>query len=1069
MESVLSPPPFLSGGTPLTPFSHSLSAKTILPRECTRARSSLPAAQPDPWSQRDHPSQPKPRSKNPKNPLSDDNARRIIRSKALYLSALRKNKGPNVHTPPWIKRTPEQMLLYLSDDRNGHLHGRHVVAAIRTVRALSQKKEGEYDIRKVMSGFVCKLTFREMCVVLKEQKGWRQVRDFFYWMKLQMSYRPSVIAYTIVLRIYGQVGKLSLAEETFLEMLEAGCEPDQVACGTMLCTYARWGRHRAMLSFLSAIEERGVTPSVSVFNFMLSSLQKKSLHTSVVELWRKMSSKGVAPNGFTYTVVVSSLVKGGYGDEALKTFYDMKNAGFIPEEVIYSHVISLCSKDDSRWDEAVALYHDMRSQKILPSNYTCASLLTIYYKSGDYSKALSLFSEMERYKIPPDEVIHGLLIRIYGKLGLYEDAERTFREVEHLGLLKDEKTYLAMAQVYLNSGNALNALNLIQLMKSRNILLSRFAYIVLLQCHLKREDLGSAEAIFLALSSTGQADAASCNDMLHAYINSGQMVKAIEFTFQIRKNREDYDEQLIKTIMRVYCRAGMVRDAEQFVEEMQTNSNLKDNRFVQTFLKKISGEYRGQKNDEGRVFASKTLDPVALGLMLTLYLGNDMSRSEEIFQLLIDSEGGPSAVSKLMTSLIKEGDISKADNLYGLSTKLGLQPEDEIVAALISLYGKEQRLDRAEEIFGEASSPFPAKVIVNAMIDLYIRSGRADDAFFLYTKASEQGDNLGVVAVSIIVNALSSNGKHQEAEVLIRKCMQETLELDTVAYNTFIKAMLEAGKLKFAASIHQQMLAKGIAPSIRTINTMISVYGRSRELNKAIEMVDIAHSFNLSLDEKAYMNLLRFCSRQGETEKATLLFSKMREEGIRPGKISSTMMMDLYASAGRWVEAADLFTDMKVAGIVPDSSVYLSLIRAYTNSSKTVEAEDIIKSMQSEGISPSSAHHNRVIWGYAKAGQIKEAERVYGETVSRSIGADPSCHRTMLRAYMDCGYVEEGIAQFERIREQVRMDRFIWSAAVHLYRSLGRTEEAEDVLKGLKREGIPFLANLEVAPKKTRS
>jgi hypothetical protein len=38
----------------------------------------------------------------------------------------------------------------------------------------------------VMSSFVGKLTFKEMCVVLKEQKGWRQAKDFFDWMKLQV-------------------------------------------------------------------------------------------------------------------------------------------------------------------------------------------------------------------------------------------------------------------------------------------------------------------------------------------------------------------------------------------------------------------------------------------------------------------------------------------------------------------------------------------------------------------------------------------------------------------------------------------------------------------------------------------------------------------------------------------------------------------------------------------------------------------------------------------------------------------------------------------------------------------
>lgn len=63
-----------------------------------------------------------------------------------------------------------------------------MVAAIRIVRALARRPDGDYDMRAVMASFVGKLSFRDMCVVLKEQKGWRQVRDFFSWMKLQVGF-----------------------------------------------------------------------------------------------------------------------------------------------------------------------------------------------------------------------------------------------------------------------------------------------------------------------------------------------------------------------------------------------------------------------------------------------------------------------------------------------------------------------------------------------------------------------------------------------------------------------------------------------------------------------------------------------------------------------------------------------------------------------------------------------------------------------------------------------------------------------------------------------------------------
>ncbi|CAN1151932.1 Pentatricopeptide repeat-containing protein At5g27270 [Linum perenne] len=503
---------------------------------------------------------------NPKTPPSDAAARRIINDKARHLSQLRRSQGSHALTPRWIKRTPEQMVQYLSDDRKGHLYGKHVAAAIKTVRSMAGKKDCERDVRSLMVGFVGKLSFQEMCIVLKEQKGWREVRDFFSWMKLQLSYHPSVIVYTIVLRLYGKVGNIKLAEQTFLDMLEAGCEPDDVACGTMLCSYARWGHHKAMIVFYEALEGRGIRLPITVYNFMLSSLQKKSLHESVIQLWRDMANQRVVPNAFTFTLVINSLVKDGHDEEAFKVFNEMKIQGHLPEEATYSLLISSSTRRDS-WDEALKLYDDMRSRGHFPSNFTCASLLTLYYKTSDYSKALSLFSEMQTRKIDADEVIYGLLIRIYGKLGRYEDAVKTFRGMDHLGLLSSEKTYLGMAQVHLSFGHIDRALSVIEVMKSRNIWLSRFGYIVLLQCYVRKGDVEAAEDTFQALSMTGLPDARSCNDMLSLYTRLGMTRKAKDFVIRLTKDQFKFDDEMTKRV--VFGEVDTPSDAKQLIEEIK--------------------------------------------------------------------------------------------------------------------------------------------------------------------------------------------------------------------------------------------------------------------------------------------------------------------------------------------------------------------------------------------------------------------------------------------------------------------------------------------------------------------
>lgn len=456
------------------------------------------------------------------------------------------------------------------------------------------------------------------------------------------------------MRAYGQVGKIKLAEQTFLEMLEAGCEPDEVACGTMLCSYARWGRHKAMLSFYSAVQERGITPSIPVLNFMLSSLQKKSLHESVVHIWRQMIDEGVVPNHFTYTVVICSLVKEGLAEEAFKIFKEMKNLGFVPEEATYGLLISLFSKRGDK-DEAFSLYEDMRSRGIVPSKFTCASLLTLYYKIGDYSKALSLFSEMERYGVVADEVIHGLLIRIYGRLGLYEDAQKTFEDIERLGLLSDEKTYTTMALVHLNFNNFEKALDIMERMKSSKILLSRFSLIILLQCYTMKDDLTSAEVTYQALSKTGLPDASSCNDMLTLYLRLGLMEKAKDFIAQIRKDQIAFDEELVKTVVKVYCKEGMLKDAEQLIEELSTVGTFEGSKFVQSFFMAMNGQCSRLTEAESASETLDLLDTLAFELMLMLCLTDRSSKTQEKLKLLLKTKKGESAANEIICKFTKEG------------------------------------------------------------------------------------------------------------------------------------------------------------------------------------------------------------------------------------------------------------------------------------------------------------------------------------------------------------------------------------------------------------------------------
>ncbi|CAL5036318.1 unnamed protein product [Urochloa decumbens] len=974
--------------------------------------------------------------------------RRLLHEEAQRLRRARRSQGPGADTPRWVRRTTNQMARYVEEDRAGHVYGRHVVAAVRAVRATASRPSA--DMRQAMASFVTKLTFREMCVVLREQRGWRQARDFFAWMKLQLCYKPSVVAYTILLRLYGRVGKIKLAEETFLEMLEVGCEPDAVACGTLLCAYARWGRHKDMMLFYSAVRRRDIVPPISVYNYMISSLQKQKLHGKVIQVWKQMLEAVAAPNQFTYTVVISSYVKEDLLEEAMDVFREMRRYGFVPEEATYSLLISLSSKH-GKGEQALRLFEQMRGQGIVPSNYTCASLLALYYKNEDYAKALSLFSEMENNKIVPDEVIYGILIRIYGKLGLYEDAQHTFAEIEKVGLLSDEQTYVAMAQVHMNAGHYDRALEVLKSMSVRNVKPSHFSYSALLRCYVAKEDMAAAEDSFRALCKYGLPDVFCCNDLLRLYIRLGNLEKARALVLKMREDGFQFDDDLYMTVMELYCKSSMIDDAEKLFKEIQRNGKpMKIPTMVSLIEMYAINRTRAIQKEQSLSKAQDKIDNSAAGMVL---------------RFLLDMPGGLSSVSQLISKLAREGSTAEAKFIYAQLTGMGIKPDESAIATLIVQYGQAKQLEQAQELFESASVLFPGGHVYNAMVDAFCKCGKTEDAYNLFMEMADQGNNRDAVTVSILVTHLTKHGKFQEVENIVHVCFRDEVKLDTVSYNTFIKSMLESGKLHSAISIYDRMMPSGIPRSMQTFNIMISVYGKGGKLDKAVEMFATAKQLGLPIDEKIYTNMLSLYGKAGRHQDASLLFKRMKEDGIRPGKISFNSMINAYATSGLHSEAKSIFQEMQDSGHSPDSLSYLALIRAYTEGKCYTEAEETIQMMLNSNITPSCPHFSHMIFAFLKEGKISDAQRIYNQMKEIGVPHDLACCRAMVRVYLEHGLVDEGISLFETTRESLKPDSFMLSAAFHLYEHAGRESEAGDVLDAISVNGTSFLRNLKVGSK----
>ena len=108
--------------------------------------------------------------------------------------------------------------------------------------------------------------------------------------------------------------------------------------------------------------------------------------------------------------------------------------------------------------------------------------------------------------------------------------------------------------------------------------------------------------------------------------------------------------------------------------------------------------------------------------------------------------------------------MQKAECLFQLVIKLGKKPEDASCGSLISLYGKQQKLEYAEKVFATVANFSQACTnLYGSMVGAYNKCSKVEEAYLFYEEQTQEGNDFGPVAISILVNALTNAGKFLEA------------------------------------------------------------------------------------------------------------------------------------------------------------------------------------------------------------------------------------------------------------------------------------------------------------------
>ncbi|KAF8112940.1 hypothetical protein N665_0058s0040 [Sinapis alba] len=174
-------------------------------------------------------------------------------------------------------------------------------------------------------------------------------------------------------------------------------------------------------------------------------------------------------------------------------------------------------------------------------------------------------------------------------------------------------------------------------------------------------------------------------------------------------------------------------------------------------------------------------------------------------------------------------------------------------------------------------------------------------------------------------------------------------------FNALLRTLCQEKSMTDARNVYHT-LKHQFRPDLQTFNILLSGWRSSEEAEAFFE--EMTKEKGLKPDVVTYNSLIDVYCKDREMEKAYKLMDKMREEGETPDVITYTTMIGGLGLIGQPDKAREVLKDMKEYGCYPDVPAYNAAIRNYCIARRLRDADVLVDEMVKKGLSPNATTYN---------------------------------------------------------------------------------------------------------------
>lgn len=273
-------------------------------------------------------------------------------------------------------------------------------------------------------------------------------------------------------------------------------------------------------------------------------------------------------------------------------------------------------------------------------------------------------------------------------------------------------------------------------------------------------------------------------------------------------------------------------------------------------------------------------------------------------------------------------------------------------------------------------------------------------------------------------------------------------------YNTLIDLYGKAGELDKASEVFAEMLTNGVAPDVITFNTMIGVCGTNGRLGEAEALLGEMEQRGVRPDAKTFNVFMSVYAATGNVEKVLKYYRKISLAGLRPDVVTHRIILQVLCERRMVNDAENVIDEMLDSGFQVDEQSLPVVMKMYIDEGLLDEANMFFEKHCS-GREISSKNYAAIMDAYAEKGLWKEAEVVFFRKRDAEHKKEVVEYNVMVKAYGKAKLYDKALSLFESMRSYGTWpDECTFNSIIQMLSSGDQPEKARELLDRMKVAGF---------------